>query len=668
MLSDCASFVLPFLWRISWQAAVFAVLIWVVCRAASRAPARLRYGLWMLVLVKFFVPPFAQLPAQLAVWDSVGVPHSASLPVFESPSEPVSPMPQGSGVAVQDSAGSGSVTAPEGGSVRVVPDLSGLVLAAWVVGVAGMGGLLSVRYLRQARLVREACPAGESVVEAVRTAAGVMGVRRVPEVVFSNNVPIPALAGLIRPRIVLPAGMEQKCSERELEAILLHEIAHLRRRDTLGLWVQQIAQVLFFFHPAVWLGGREMKVERELACDELVLSSASISPRAYAAGYMAALKLANAVPAPATTVAMAEPFEVETRRITMIFRNAVPKLSRRWMAVFAAAVLGVPTFGGIASGLDKAPTTDDIRAAWDKQNSGVVAITYLQDTSGMHSAASASLSSGGGGGPMRAAGTVKETVFERMYIRTPEVFYQNGWKGRQNSVERKGVTGLGEERSIDYTRGKIQVNGQIVEIAEGEELRVVDDDANMWDMGIPETICFRTYPRQDDRDTWFLYGWLKYAKVAEKTEEIDGHECWKLDITDTGDCIVKHMQVWVDPAIGYCPRKVVMEGMATGAAGREVGEFKIVDEFSDFVEVSKGIWFPGKKVNVRNQPNAGAINRTMTYTLKEVLKDRSFAKADVEVKFEPGERVYKTVYVKNPPGVNWEPYTVAEDGSLVAVK
>src|SRR6202011_3024466 len=84
-----------------------------------------------------------------------------------------------------------------------------------------------------------------------------------------------------RPLVVIPAWARQELSTTELQAILLHELAHLRRWDDWTNLVQKIVGALLFFHPAVWWIEQRLSLEREMACDDVVLAE-TVSPRGYA--------------------------------------------------------------------------------------------------------------------------------------------------------------------------------------------------------------------------------------------------------------------------------------------------------------------------------------------------------------------------------------------------
>ena len=92
---------------------------------------------------------------------------------------------------------------------------------------------------------------------------------------------VPTALGLVKPAIVFPAWVIQQLSPDEVNQILLHELAHLRRFDDWTNLAQKLVKALLFFHPAVWWIEKKVSLEREMACDDAVLAETA-SPRAYA--------------------------------------------------------------------------------------------------------------------------------------------------------------------------------------------------------------------------------------------------------------------------------------------------------------------------------------------------------------------------------------------------
>ena len=132
----------------------------------------------------------------------------------------------------------------------------------WAVGLVLMLVRLLLR-IRAGRTVRAA-------VSIPRPLSDLPPPRGVP-VRFESGGRAPAVEGVLRPRISLPAGIERLLTASELEAVLLHEVTHARRRDNLIRLVHEIGVCALWFHPLVWLAGSRLSLYRELSCDESVI-------------------------------------------------------------------------------------------------------------------------------------------------------------------------------------------------------------------------------------------------------------------------------------------------------------------------------------------------------------------------------------------------------------
>jgi beta-lactamase regulating signal transducer with metallopeptidase domain len=152
----------------------------------------------------------------------------------------------------------------------------------------------------------------------------------------SGDVAIPAAIGFFRPAIVFPAWLLPQLSPEEIKVILLHELAHLRRRDDWTNLAQKIVKAAFFFHPAVWWIENRLTLEREMACDDLVLAQTA-SPKVYASSLISfAEKLQNAR---ALTLAQALVSRIHhmSLRVTQILDAKRPSRTGRWKPVLGAS-------------------------------------------------------------------------------------------------------------------------------------------------------------------------------------------------------------------------------------------------------------------------------------------------------------------------------------------
>ena len=110
-----------------------------------------------------------------------------------------------------------------------------------------------------------------SALETLQRVKALLQERRAVTLLLSSDFPEPAVCGIKRPKLVLPKGVIEAFTDHELEAVLLHEVAHVRRRDNLVNLLQSWLGCVFWFHPVIWLINRQLLVEREGACDEEVL-------------------------------------------------------------------------------------------------------------------------------------------------------------------------------------------------------------------------------------------------------------------------------------------------------------------------------------------------------------------------------------------------------------
>ena len=167
----------------------------------------------------------------------------------------------------------------------IVPWLAPFWIAGvWVFALVQVGGWIWLSRLRR----RGVCCAPEHWQKEIERLRARLRVSKPVELLESCLAEVPMVVGHIRPVILMPVGLLAGLPTGQIEAILLHELAHIRRHDYLVNVLQRAAECLLFYHPAVWWISRVIRAERENCCDDVAVA-ASGSAREYA-GALAALE------------------------------------------------------------------------------------------------------------------------------------------------------------------------------------------------------------------------------------------------------------------------------------------------------------------------------------------------------------------------------------------
>ena len=148
----------------------------------------------------------------------------------------------------------------------------------------------------------------------------------------------PGVFGIARPVLAWPAGISQRLNDAQLEAVLAHEVCHLRRRDNLTAALHMLVEAVFWFNPLVWWVGARLVEERERACDEQVLLLCA-EPQAYAESILKVCEFC--VQAPLECVAGVT--GVHYRNNPELYLPEKRQALDRWAAEVARAVEGKPT-------------------------------------------------------------------------------------------------------------------------------------------------------------------------------------------------------------------------------------------------------------------------------------------------------------------------------------
>lgn len=237
--------------------------------------------------------------------------------------------------------------APAAPTTTTLPAPLTLAFALWALGAAAVLARLAIGLVRARRLARRAQLVGIEHVGACRV-----------ELRASAAIESPAVIGLVKPVILLPRDLDTWSAERR-RVVLLHELAHVARRDCLANAVAQVACALHWFNPLAWIAARRLRMEQELAADDLVLD-AGARPSSYAQHLLELATIHTDTPTGA--LAMAERPQVAVRiRALLVADRSRAQLGRTPRAAVTGLALGLAALVACATP-DRAPPTAPVSA------------------------------------------------------------------------------------------------------------------------------------------------------------------------------------------------------------------------------------------------------------------------------------------------------------------
>jgi len=254
------------------QASVLIILLLILdFMLRKRVRAVFRYCLWMLLFVKLVLPASFTLPTGIGYWLGDYFPGDISvaklMPEIEEAVPLVIDIPQWYLLETPPM----NETATTGVELESI-SWQGLVFSGWLVGMLVLLTLLVRRICFVRELIAQSRPANERSLEMLQECCCRIGIRRNIELRLTGNTLSPAVCGLFKPIILIPAAMLKKLSRDKLKAVLIHELAHIKRGDIWINLLQTMLQIVYFYNPLVWLANAMIRRTREQAVDEMVLN------------------------------------------------------------------------------------------------------------------------------------------------------------------------------------------------------------------------------------------------------------------------------------------------------------------------------------------------------------------------------------------------------------
>lgn len=330
------------------QSTVVAVVAWLVTLALRTNCARVRYAVWMFASVKFLVP-FSLLVdlGTYLVKPVVRQSTSTGYLFVEQIRQRVANLPP---VLPHTTTKAGA--APDY-LVRFIPEALGII---WLCGCIAMLVIWAVQWRRTAELSRNGAILHQGreiqVLQRVLVAAAIH--QSIP-IRLSSHAIEPGIFRIFRPTLLWPSGLSDRLDDNQIEAVMAHEVEHVKRRDNLTAAIHKSVESLFWFHPAVhWMGTR-MNEERERACDEKVVAQ-SARPEVYAKSILEVCEFCVTAPVPCVSGVSGGDLKQRIRRI--MARGSGAALSTWRKAGLASAsilTLAVPLGFGVVHGQAVAP-------------------------------------------------------------------------------------------------------------------------------------------------------------------------------------------------------------------------------------------------------------------------------------------------------------------------
>jgi len=331
-----------------WQSTALALLAWLLTVALRNNQARVRYAIWLSASIKFLIP-FSLMARIGAHWAKSAVNNHTGHAFYFMVEEFSLPFRQAQ-VTV-------SRAAPVEQTVHTLPVALEIIAGVWLFGCI----VLLTKWISGWRRAARMAGGAESVNEgrefdALRRAERKAKLRKQIPLVFSACEAEPGVFGVIHPVLLWPNGLSERLDDAQIEAIMAHEVEHIRRRDNLTAAIHAVVEVLFWFHPLVRWMSAKMNEERERACDEKVIEQ-NARPEAYAESILKVCAFCIEPPTPCVAGVSGADLKERILRI-MTCRSGVALSSARKLALFTTAllILAAPLGLGVLRGQNPAAT------------------------------------------------------------------------------------------------------------------------------------------------------------------------------------------------------------------------------------------------------------------------------------------------------------------------
>ena len=315
----------------------------------QRASAGARHLVWLVTLATLLLVPAltAWAPIQLRVLPPTVDAKSVRAPVINR-TEPTSPTLKFDNAQLTTPAAThAELSAAPSVAQEIVssPVLSGLsiLLLVWAVVVIAIAASLGYAAMMVKRIVNRARPLdSEDWRTPLWEVSDRLELEEPPRLLRSEDAKMPFACGVFNPTIVLPAECDSWTLDRR-RAVLLHELAHVRRHDLVGHTLGRLACAFYWFHPLVWTAAKQLRSESERACDDLALTCGARAAD-YAEHLLDIVTSVRGDATPSVALAMARRKEFEGRMLAILdpeLRHSSPSRKQSAALIGSLAMIAV---------------------------------------------------------------------------------------------------------------------------------------------------------------------------------------------------------------------------------------------------------------------------------------------------------------------------------------
>ncbi len=296
LLDAAGSSILPLLGRELAYSTILCLVILIAARMMKTWSPYWHLGLWTILLIRLILPPNLSSPVSgRMLFD-----YLAATPLYQRLAESFHHASNATFITANgarfsadnsDAGGASAYLREADAAVQPIP-WAGAILLLWGAGASLCAAAYLRQWLKYRRYIRQASPITQPELRRIAEEfRHQFGLRRSIRLVASDRLLTPFTFGLRRPVIYLPDSLIRLQAQESINAVIAHEIAHIKRCDTLWILLQNLLQIVYFFHPVVWCANHRIHAARERICDQLAVATCRMSPSSYGYSLLVVVKL-----------------------------------------------------------------------------------------------------------------------------------------------------------------------------------------------------------------------------------------------------------------------------------------------------------------------------------------------------------------------------------------